>query len=135
MYQFNASGIHKTATWHMDKSMKDFPQNTIQRVFTITNTFPSICDIGKITKTQHSSHKHTLILCSFPFTSPLPVMIILCLQFIPSGSTVHCTGWQNYTALPRPKEPTDIFGEIELSLGNGQGWWYLPYKLKNIQLP
>ena len=40
-----------------------------------------------------------------------------------------------YTALPRQKEPTDIFDEIELSLGNGQGWWYLPYKFKNIQLP
>ena len=40
----------------------------------------------------------------------------------------------NYTALPWQKEPTDIFGKIELLLGNGQGWWYLPNKLKKIQL-
>ena len=35
----------------------------------------------------------------------------------------------HYSALPWQKEPTDIFGEIELSLG------YLPTKLTNIQLP
>ena len=39
-----------------------------------------------------------------------------------------------YTVLPWQKEPTDILGEIKLSLGNGQGWWYLPNKFINSQL-
>ena len=39
-----------------------------------------------------------------------------------------------YTALPRQKDPTDIFYEIELSSGNGHRWKYLPEKVKNIYL-
>ena len=68
-------------------------------------------------------------------TSEIKFKLHLILTLSVELQTIMTFYEENYAALPWQKEPTDIFGEIELSLGNGQGWWYLPNKFTIIQLP
>ena len=70
-------------------------------------------------------------------TSPIPVYVMLSSAMGHRNTLRNLRTWMHYAALPWQKEPTDIFGKIKLSLGLGdaQGWWYLPNKLINIQLP
>ena len=52
-----------------------------------------------------------------------------------NSSSIHAVLVKAQSFYNIQKEPTDIFDKIEFSFGSGQGWWYVPNKLTNIQLP